>query len=290
MTLPLVDLARRAARRARREFWPSPDEAALRHARQMADRLPRHTPGSIGFGRYQIEYGDLMSVWPQWSDIFLEHSLRFTAATDAPRVLDCGANVGLASLYFKALYPRANVTAFEADPALAAMCGRNLAANGCGDVVVESAAVWTGNGNVEFFTEGGDSGMVAEVGQPGPVPMEVVRSVRLREYLEREPVDLLKLDIEGAELPVLLDCADQLSRVSLLILDLHEFDPASRQTASIFALLDAAGYRYTLTHFSPLPWRDRPEEAGPFPGIALRWAVLVHAWRPGPARGSTLTR
>lgn len=256
----------------------------------MADRIPRHTPGSIGFGRYQIEYGDLMSVWPQWSDIFLEHSLRFTAPTDEPRVLDCGANVGLASLYVKSLYPRAKVTAFEADPALAAMCGRNLAANGCGDVLVESAAVWTGNGTIEFFIEGGDSGMVAAVGQPGPAPIAVVRSVRLRDYLEREPIDLLKLDIEGAELPVLRDCADRLSRVGLLILDLHEFDPTSRQTASVFALLDAAGFRYTLTHFSPLPWRDRPEEAGPFPGIALRWAVLLHAWRPGPSRGSTLTR
>jgi FkbM family methyltransferase len=277
----LLNLTRRALGRAQRELWPSAEEASLRHARDLAGRTPRHTPGSIRFGRYQIEYGDLMSVWPQWSDIFLEHSLRFAARNSRHRrVLDCGANVGLASLYFKALYPRARVTAFEADPALAAICRRNLDANGCRDVTLESAAVWTDDGTVEFFAEGGDSGMLAAVGEPGPAPLQRVRSLRLRNYLEHEPIDLLKLDVEGAELPVLRDCADLLSQVGLLILDLHEFDPSSRQTAAIFNLLDAAGFRYSLTHLSPLPGGTAQATLDRFPGVSARWAVLLHAWRP----------
>ena len=53
-----------------------------------------------------------------------------STATSTPRILDCGANVGLASLFFRRLYPQARITAFEADPALFAILEANLDANG----------------------------------------------------------------------------------------------------------------------------------------------------------------
>ena len=79
-----------------------------------------------------------------------------------PRILDCGANVGLASLYFKKRYPEARVTAFEADPAIADVLRGNLLRNGCPDVEVVEAAVWTEEGTVEFCREGADSGTIQD--------------------------------------------------------------------------------------------------------------------------------
>ena len=58
-----------------------------------------------------------------------------------------------------------------------------------------------------------------------------VPSVRLKRFLEAEPVDLLKLDIEGGEEAVLRDCRDSLATVRALVLDLHEFDGNRRCTS-----------------------------------------------------------
>jgi FkbM family methyltransferase len=268
--------AQRATRLARGSLSRTPEQKALRKAQHKVATVARYTPGAITLGPYRIEYGDLLTVIPQWNDMFIDGSLRFRARTDSPRVLDCGANVGIASLYLKHLYPKARVTAFEADPMLAAMCARNLAANGHGDVDVQKAAVWTGRGTVEFRPDGGDTGRLAAVGGPlNSLPGVTVPSVRLRDYLS-EPVDLLKLDIEGAELAVLDDCADLLEGVEVVIIEIHEFEPDSRMTPAVLRLLTGAGYRFTLARPSPMP---DPSDRGPFPAIPERWCMTAYAWR-----------
>lgn len=243
---------------------------------QKAAREPRYTPGCIEVGPYRLAYGDAMSVWPQWDEIFLHQTLAFAASTPQPRILDCGANVGVASLFFKRRYPQARVTAFEADPIIADICRLNLSANNASDVEVVPAAVWTSQGTTEFVCEGSDSGSVASLGVMSG-PTRRVPTIRLRDYLH-EPVDLLKLDIEGAELPVLEDCAGALGHVQAMAIDLHEFDPARRQTGRIFDLLDAAGFVFELRNLALLPDRASPGRS-PFAASAPAWAIMVRAWR-----------
>ena len=254
---------------------------AWRRAWHLAEDTPRRTPGSIRMAGYQLRYFDLMSLCPGWHDIFVKHALDFRAPSDAPRILDCGANIGLASLYFKRKYPRARITAYEADPALAEMLADNLRRNGAGDVDVVHAALWTSTAEVVFQCERGDSGMIAAL--PGAVEgdPQTVPSLRLRDVLAREAsIDLLKLDIEGAEDAVLADCEPALDRVRALILDLHELDPTIRQTPRVLDRLARAGFTYAADEFTAQPWRD-PRAGGdtPFPGKALIWTMTVRAWR-----------
>lgn len=249
----------------------------LQHLERDAARAPRYTHGVLAVGPFRIEYADAMSVWPQWDEIFIHDSLAFESDTPEPRILDCGANVGVSSIYFKRQYPQARITAFEADPVLAEMCGRNLAANSAGDVEVRAAAVWTAAGQVEFVCEGSDSGAIASLDPAVAGTRTVVPAVRLRDWLG-ERVDLLKVDIEGAELPVLQDCRDMLGNVRGMTIDLHEFDPSRRQTGALFALLDDAGFVFDMKHLSSLPWRT-PRVVSPFPDPSPVWAATVRAWR-----------
>ena len=274
---------RRAIRKlgaVRRRLFESPEMAAWRRAWHRAETTPRFTPGVIRMLDYELRYSDLLSFCPMWQDIFVKHALRFHAGQSHPRILDCGANVGLASLYFKRYYPDARITAYEADPALAAMSADNLRRNGAGDVEVVHAALWTSTGELSFQSEGSDSGMIGAL--PGAVAgtAVVVPSLRLRDILAREPVDLLKLDIEGAEDAVLADCEAVLGNVRALIMDLHEFDRAVRQAPRVLELLARAGFEYAVDDFVSLSWRDpRAEDATPFPGRAMSWAMTVRAWR-----------
>ena len=276
----------RAARKTlgaiKRRIFERPEQAAWRQACRMAEVAPRFTPGAIRLIDLDLRYADLLTLCPQWDDIFVKRTLAFTSASPAPRILDCGANIGLASLFFRRLYPDARITAFEADPALFQILNANLSGNGGQDVEARHAALWTSTGTLTFQCEGSDSGMISAL--PGAVSgrATTVPSLRLRDVIDEGPVDLLKLDIEGAEGAVLADCEPVLGRVAAIVMDLHEFDPAVRQAPAALELLARAGFRYSIDEFVPLPWREAAAGAAttPFPGKALQWAVTVRAWRP----------
>ena len=280
---PWLRLARRGAGAVYRQLFPTPEIAAWRHAQQRAGAFPRYTPGSIRMLDYELQYSDLLSFCPQWHDIFIDGALEFHAGSAAPRILDCGGNVGLASLFFKRRFPAARITAYEADPALFEILRANLAANRASDVETVHAALWTANGRLTFQAEGSDSGMIGTL--PGAVAGKAVDvpSLRLRDVIAGESnggIDLLKLDIEGAEDAVLADCEPVLSRVGAIVMDLHEFAPANRQAPRVLELLTRNGFTYTVDEFVPQPWRPpvAPPSA-PFPGKALVWSMTVRAWR-----------
>jgi FkbM family methyltransferase len=273
-------LIRRAAGAAYRQLFPTPELAAWRHADQLAGTIPRHTAGSIRMLDYELEYADLLSFCPQWHDIFVQGALEFQAASPSPRILDCGANVGLASLFFKRRYPASRITAYEADPALFAIARTNVSTNGAPDVEMVNAALWTSVGRVTFRAEGTDSGMIDGLAGTVDGAALEVPSLRLRDILAAERIDLLKLDIEGAEDAVLADCEPVLDRVNAIVMDLHEFDPSVRQAPRVLELLTRAGFVYTVDEFVPQPWRPPVTSSGtPFPGKALVWSMTVRAWR-----------
>jgi FkbM family methyltransferase len=278
-----MTVTRRAIRKLgaiRRRVFESPEKSAWRRAWHEAEVTPRFTAGDIRMLDYHLRYSDLMSFCPQWEDIFIKRTLAFGSRSASPRILDCGANVGLASLYFRREYPGARITAFEADPALFAILDANLKANGAANIETRHAALWTSTGTLSFQCEGSDSGMIGSL--PGAVAGRAmtVPSLRLRDVLAEGPIDLLKLDIEGAEDAVLADCEPLLGNVHALVMDLHEFDPAIRQAPRVLELLTRAGFRYAVDDFVPLTWRGGAASGTPFAGRALQWAMTVRAWRP----------
>ena len=273
--------ARRKLGAISRRLFERPEKAAWRRAWHKAEVTPRLTPGNIRMMDYDIRYADLLSFCPQWEDIFVKRTLAFTTTSSAPRILDCGANVGLASLFFHRLYPQARITAFEADPALFAILTTNLRANGAVGIETRHVALWTSTGTLTFQCEGSDSGMIGSL--PGAIDgtSTTVPSLRLRDVIDEGLVDLLKLDIEGAEDAVLADCEPVLHRVKAIVMDLHEFDPSVRQAPRVLELLTRAGFSYSIDEFVPLTWREpRSGADSPFPGRAMQWAMTVRAWRP----------
>jgi FkbM family methyltransferase len=276
-------LVRRGAGAAYRQAFPSAEVAAWRDAQERARTVPRFAPGSIRMLDYELQYSDLLSFCPQWHDIFVDGALEFRAASPAPRILDCGGNVGLATLFFKRRFPAAKITAYEADPTLCRILKANLDANRAGDVDVVHAALWTASGRITFQSEGSDSGMIGTLSGAVAGTAVEVPSLRLRDVIANDPsgrIDLLKLDIEGAEDAVLADCEPVLNRVSAIVMDLHEFDPCNRQAPRVLERLTRAGFTYTVDEIVPQPWRPpvAPPDA-PFPGKALVWSMTVRAWR-----------
>jgi FkbM family methyltransferase len=196
-------------------------------------------------------------------------------------MLDCGANVGVVTLYLKRRYPDASITAFEADPEIAATLARNVEDNRLSDVDIIAAAVWDSAGETTFVAEGADSGGVAVDYRGSSRKRITVPTVRLRDILANETrVDLLKLDIEGAEHRVLADCESELGKVKAIAVELHDFDIANRRSPATLELLSRAGFYYAHGGTMPVPGIENGVGAGkPFPAPPAKWVERVYAWR-----------
>ncbi len=123
------------------------------------------------------------------------HALGF-----APRaIVDLGANVGYSIVHWLQTWPAARVIAFEPHPAHIAAIKENLAVNGLlSRVDLHAVAVGTHVGTVRFSDRGSSSSIVStEDGFSVPL-------VDLYEAVT-PPVDILKIDIEGAEYDLLED-------------------------------------------------------------------------------------
>ena len=90
-----------------------------------------------------------------------------------------------------------------------------------------------------------------------------VPTCRLRDYLTQR-VDLLRLDIEGAEVDVLLDCADLLGEVRNLAVDYHSLFNRPQRLDELMGLLTRAGFRmhFLAASQSPSPLLYRTVQGG----------------------------
>jgi FkbM family methyltransferase len=177
-------------------------------------------------------------------------------------VFDIGANVGYYTLQAAVrVRPDGQVHAFEAVSSTYARLTRNLELNGLGNVLAHQRAVSDRRGRVEIFvgdaSNTGTSRLSANPANPSG-RSEEVEALTIDEYVEAQgvgAVDVIKIDVEGAELAVLGGMNEVLrrGRPRLLVEVTHAV------AGELFAHLGELGYRpsrITRRGLEPV----RPEE------------------------------
>lgn len=147
------------------------------------------------------------------------------------RAVDLGANIGLFGLKLLSQHPNTIITAVEPDSSNAAILNQTIVSNGQSVTwTVVEACAGTRNGTVHFRAGDFLQSQIAEDGQP-----TALRDV----FPMLEDADLIKIDIEGAELDLLSD--PRFERLSARALWL-EFHPPHTED-EIVALVRRAGFR-----------------------------------------------
>jgi FkbM family methyltransferase len=138
-----------------------------------------------------------------------------------PVIIDAGANIGLATLWFAATYPGAHLHCFEPESAAFALLEHNV--HHIPRARCQRAALGARTGEISLHvTENGSDHSVFDTGIAART--DIVPSLRLGEYLEAqgvERVDLLKLDVEGSELAVLEGLGEHVDRVGTIVGEFH---------------------------------------------------------------------
>lgn len=110
------------------------------------------------------------------------------------------------------------------------------------NVEVINSAVWIDNNGIEFSREGADG--VSIYGDTNKIKME---SIRLKKYLEKEEkIDMLKIDIEGAEYEVLKDYQNSLENVENLFVEYHSLNNSNQKLSEILEIFEKNGFRYYI--------------------------------------------
>jgi FkbM family methyltransferase len=221
---------------------PRRQDDAVRQELRRLNSLPRYQPTTTSLLGMTLEVPDGPSCAEMYGEIFDQQMYAFQSNTPAPYIIDGGANIGLTTLYFKRLYPQCEITAFEADQQIFSILQRNLCRSGYENVEVICRALAAIDGPMSFMAEGSYAGRLA---RPQDQTSDAVQAVRLRPYLSRH-VNLLKLNIEGAETDVLRDCADLLKNVDNLVAEYHSFFHEQQTLHELLSLLAEAGFRLHL--------------------------------------------
>lgn len=198
----------------------------------------------------KLRFTDRFSLWTVIHEILLNEEYYFDCDAPSPRILDCGANFGMAIYYFKALYPSARITAFEPVPAIRQLAEQNVELNGWTDVEILPYALAENDGTTTFYLSkeyplaGTLTRRRHEMGDT--IEETEVECRRLSPYLD-EPVHFLKLDIEGSEDRVLEECSGKLHNIQNLFIEYHHgLGMEAGRLPRILSMLDDTGFEYHL--------------------------------------------
>lgn len=237
------------------------DEAAGKDLQRLHQRLAAIPPGSdqvFDFPecRVLVNHGDVCFFLYQ--DLFVHRIYHFESDKPNPRIIDAGSNNGMSILYFKHVYPDATVIGFEPDPHLYRYLQENLKLNNLSQVELHQAGLSGTEGQLEFHSDGLIGSSLLDRGDRSDDNWTTssVPVIRMREFL-REPVDFMKMNIEGAEWDVLHDCEDLLSNINEMVIEYHHLPEIPRTLHRILTVLHEQGFEYAVSDYG-LPCCDSP--------------------------------
>lgn len=159
--------------------------------------------------------------------VFIEGDYDFPVPYMPNFIVDAGAHVGFASLYLAKRFPKARLFAIEPEPANADMFAANTESHT--NIELHRGALWNNHNPLNIENPGADSWsfrVQEEDASGGGIP-----SITIDDILnETRRIDILKLDIEGAENELFSGDTPWLKNVGMVVIEFHErYKPGSTE-------------------------------------------------------------
>lgn len=205
---------------------------------------PDATGTSQIFGK-TFNYHHKMAFIRTYDEIIKKEIYHFNPKNEHPVIIDCGASMGLSLLYFSKTYPGAVIDAFEPDESILDTLESNIKTYEMNRVTLHKKAVWISEETLRFYTNRGLGGRLThEYNTPD---FKTVETIRLKDFIGEKKIDLLKIDIEGAEFRILKDCESKLSQIDHLFVEYHSPADDEQKLDDVLHLLKNNGFRYHLS-------------------------------------------
>lgn len=202
---------------------------------------------NVGHGQWLLDHGNASTI---------EAANCFAAIKDLnePIIFDIGANIGTFTTWIAKAFPRGKVYAFEPQRAVFQMLSGNAAINNLYNVYTYNIGLGKVNTKIEFeepnYFSNNDFGMFSLVEKmvtesKDKIVVQINTLDWFLEYYNVPKVHLLKIDVEGMDLDVLIGGTNTIKK-HLPVIFIEHCDNRKTILEDIKNFLDQFDYGYTV--------------------------------------------
>lgn len=182
------------------------------------------------YARDEIDIKVLEQIFAQ-EDYALRKLVRFPeickkyekiCANSTPLILDCGANIGAASVYFATQFPKAKIVSIEPEPNNLSTCQKNT----ChfSNIRTLHAAVGSTCQQGEILDPGeGNWGFRVTNSSNGGINIVSINALLESDLCQNSTPFIIKIDIEGFESDLFKENTEWMDQFPLIIIELHDW-------------------------------------------------------------------
>jgi FkbM family methyltransferase len=188
-------------------------------------RLRTGTTDWVVFNQIFVRREYDLTRFPQWSSI-MRHYEAMLRAGQVPTIIDCGANVGLAAVWFSLQFPKARIIAIEMEKNNFIQLEKNIVEFPAIEAI--NTAIWGEVTTVSMKTMDAEShAFSAEATIAPDARTNQMTSTTINDLVQRLNIDALlcvKIDIEGGEASVFSHATQWMDNVKVIFVELHDSD------------------------------------------------------------------
>jgi len=215
----------------------------------------------------RVNTSDIFVIWEIWKAKIYDDS-RFPIHSEDV-VVDIGGHIGGFAVRAAKLATHGQVFAYEASSKNYTLLKKNRQLNNVDNLHIHNQAVSHQSGEMKFYIPS-DNGALGSLLQETDSPMETVQATTLTDIITAnniEQINFLKMDVEGAEYDILLNCpTETFKKVKCIVMEYHEFEGDQRNHRDLVKLLQSSGFHVEI-------------EDGIFPQKFLFGTGIIKAWR-----------
>jgi FkbM family methyltransferase len=164
-----------------------------------------------------------------FDQIFVNQEYNFATNNPPEIIVDAGANIGLSAILFANRYPKSKIIAIEPEESNFQLLKTNVASYG--NIIPLQAALWDKNEKICLVDPSvGKWGFRTEEKERNEEQLhggfchhiDGITVDRIMQNYDLQRIDILKIDIEGAEKEVFDDTSSWIEKVDAIIIELHE--------------------------------------------------------------------
>jgi FkbM family methyltransferase len=176
-------------------------------------------------------------------------------------IIDIGANVGYFSLFMGAMFPKANIYAFEPMPMNFALLQQYKNENPKLNLIINNQAISKNIGAITLNYNANDSySTAASIHDTHDQKDTIeVNTTTLEHFIKENSlakIDFLKLDCEGSEYDILYNCPDEiLNHIQYLAIETHDGHAENENSASLITFLKKHQFKINVLRSKIWAWK-----------------------------------
>jgi FkbM family methyltransferase len=196
-----------------------------------------------------FDYGTLHFLY---REIFMRNIYYFKSKKKNPLIIDCGANIGIATLFFKWLYPRSTIYTIEADKETFALLEKNIKQNKFKNIHLHNIAVWGKKEKINFYIDKTNPGWLTMSTLKERLPKDkiTVDAMPLSTFIPKNTqIDFLKMDVEGIETKIIkeLITSKKIQAINEMVIEYHHgIDEKKLAFSKFLEMIEKNGFLYRI--------------------------------------------